>query len=72
VRPQVASKEHDQNDQYDYAYAADGVITPVLTMWPSWKTPHKRYDKNYRENEHEHHGLAASLTVAVHCLSASI
>ena len=69
---QLASEEQDQNNQYDHAYATDGVIAPVLTVWPSWKTPYKGYDKNYRENEHEHHVLAASLTVAVHCLSASI
>jgi hypothetical protein len=72
VHAQVASKEQDQNNQYDRAYAADGVIAPVLVMWPNWKTAHKRYDKNYRENKHEHHVLAASLTVPVRCLSASI
>jgi len=72
VPAQVASKEQNQNNQYDRAYAAARVITPVLTVWPNWKTPHKCYDNDDRENEHKRHVLATPLTVAMHCLSVSI
>jgi hypothetical protein len=72
VHAQVAGKEQNQNNQYGQAYAADGVIAPVLAVSPRWKTPHKRYDKNYRENEQERHDLAASLAAALDCFSDSI
>jgi len=32
----------------------------------------KRYDKNYRKNEQERHGLAASLTIAAETFTASV
>jgi hypothetical protein len=69
---QVAGKEQNYNNQYDQAYAADGVKAPVLAVRPNGKTPHKRYDKDYRENEQERHVLAASLTAAARSLLASI
>ena len=54
------------------SYAADGEIDPILAMWPSWKATHERYDKNYREDDNEHNVFATALTIAAHCLSASI
>jgi hypothetical protein len=70
VYAQVSCKEQDQDNQYDHAYAADGIITPILTVRPSGKTSDKRHDDEYRENEHEHHRLAARLTAVGRCLSA--
>ncbi len=69
---QAASKEQNQNKQYDQAYPADGVETPVLGVWPNGKTPDKRHNEDYRENEQERHTLAASLTAAARCLLVSI
>jgi hypothetical protein len=50
VPTKAAKKEQDQNNQDDGAHA-DGVIAPVLAVWPDGKTPHKRYDKNDRQSE---------------------
>jgi hypothetical protein len=50
VRVQVASKVQGQNNQYHHTYS-DGVIAPVLTVWPDWKAPYKRYNNHYRENK---------------------
>jgi hypothetical protein len=52
VHAPVADKDKNQNNQYDHAYAADGVIAPVPTVRPPWETTHKRDEDHYRENEH--------------------
>jgi hypothetical protein len=63
VRVQVAGKIERQNNHDDEAYA-DWVIAPVLAVRPNWKTPYKRDNNNYRENEQERHDLGPLLTVA--------
>jgi hypothetical protein len=71
VHAQAASKEQDQNNQDDCAYASDRIVTPALAVTPYWKTSDKRYDKNYREYEHEHHVVAPALTIAMACFPDS-
>ena len=60
---QMASKEQNQNNHYQHADNAAGIVAPVLTVPPNWKTPYKRYDNNDREDEHEHHVLSVALTL---------
>jgi hypothetical protein len=71
VHAQAASKKQDQNNQDDCTYASYRIVTPVFAVTPYWKTSDKRYDKNYRKNEHEHHVLAPALTASIVCFSAS-
>jgi len=67
---QVAGKVQGQDNHQDHTYA-EGVVAPVLTVRPNGKAPHKRDNNDYRENEEERHGLAASLTVAAESLATS-
>ena len=71
MHAQAASKKQDQNNQDDCTYTPYRIVTPVFAVTPYWKTSDKRYDKNYRKNEHEHHVLAPALTASIVCFSAA-
>jgi hypothetical protein len=51
---QAAGPKEKEENQYEEAYAAQGIKAPLLAMAPNRKTSHEGYDDKYGQNEHQH------------------